>query len=333
MKNNIIEAANTWFYSKISSDVCLAHANNYYSTDDYVNLTDDQVVDIWIQEVVKQWWESFKGMEVVKLCEDSGFRFSAAITDENKAEMFLKYEIVSDKAEEWWDNLHSAEQFKYDCASKREVIDCYKKVHNLSNPKTVIEEDQNKGIFFAGNEMTDDEGNLPPMLQTIEQQVHDASNEEKELDQRAIKWWEDLLVKQREELFIAYKERVGVIDAKNRYELTDTQIRNIWEVAMKNGSESKEQDVFVRKGFDKYIKEECGIPSEYNRMYGHHLRSFEAGYKLRKAQDETLIKELHEALKRTRVLNLHLYEDGTVGNRVFNEIKSAMEKSIKHLNN
>lgn len=32
-----------------------------------------------------------------------------------------------------------------------------------------------------------------------------------------------------------------------------------------------------RQAFDKWIKEVAGVPSEYNRMYGHHLTTFMAG--------------------------------------------------------
>lgn len=39
--------------------------------------------------------------------------------------------------------------------------------------------------------------------------------------------------------------------------------------------------------------------------------------------------ELLEALKSTKQLNLHLYEEGTVGNRVYNIINQAIEKATK----
>jgi len=41
---------------------------------------------------------------------------------------------------------------------------------------------------------------------------------------------------------------------------------------------------------------------------------------------DALLKELAEALKSTRLLNLHLYDEGTVGNRVFNITEAALKK-------
>lgn len=40
-------------------------------------------------------------------------------------------------------------------------------------------------------------------------------------------------------------------------------------------------------------------------------------------------KELVEVLKSTRKLNLHLYEHGTVGKSVYDEIESAIQKHTK----
>ena len=39
--------------------------------------------------------------------------------------------------------------------------------------------------------------------------------------------------------------------------------------------------------------------------------------------------ELLEALKATKQLNLHLYEDGTVGNRIYKQITNAINKATK----
>ena len=66
-----------------------------------------------------------------------------------------------------------------------------------------------------------------------------------------------------------------------------------------NADEVKKQ---VREGFDDYIKNECGIPSEQNRMYGHHLRTFEAGTKFQHKIEMTVHenqkdKEIFDKLK------------------------------------
>ena len=39
--------------------------------------------------------------------------------------------------------------------------------------------------------------------------------------------------------------------------------------------------------------------------------------------------ELLEALMSTRMLNLHLYEEGTIGHRVYTEINNAINKATK----
>jgi len=44
-----------------------------------------------------------------------------------------------------------------------------------------------------------------------------------------------------------------------------------------------------------------------------------------KLQNEN--KELKEALKSTRMLNLHLYDKGTVGNKVYEKIKQLLNKN------
>lgn len=41
-------------------------------------------------------------------------------------------------------------------------------------------------------------------------------------------------------------------------------------------------------------------------------------------QAQARVDVLEKALKSTKALNLHLYEEGTVGNRVYNEIKQAL---------
>lgn len=40
-------------------------------------------------------------------------------------------------------------------------------------------------------------------------------------------------------------------------------------------------------------------------------------------------KDMLEALEATKMLNLHLYEEGTIGNRVYNQITNAINKATK----
>lgn len=47
------------------------------------------------------------------------------------------------------------------------------------------------------------------------------------------------------------------------------------------------------------------------------------------AIEKTAAPELLEALMSTRMLNLHLYEEGTVGHRVYTEINNAINKATK----
>lgn len=61
-----------------------------------------------------------------------------------------------------------------------------------------------------------------------------------------------------------------------------------------------------------------------------HKKSYEKGYL--RAIDECNVSQLQEenerlreALKSTRLLNLHLYEEGTSGNRVYNIVESAIK--------
>jgi hypothetical protein len=45
------------------------------------------------------------------------------------------------------------------------------------------------------------------------------------------------------------------------------------------------------------------------------------------ALENTNAKELLEALESTKVLNLHLYEEGTIGHRVYNKITNALKNT------
>ena len=49
-------------------------------------------------------------------------------------------------------------------------------------------------------------------------------------------------------------------------------------------------------------------------------------------QDKELIRELLEALKSVKTLNLHLYDEGTVGNMVKIAVESAINKANNYLN-
>lgn len=39
--------------------------------------------------------------------------------------------------------------------------------------------------------------------------------------------------------------------------------------------------------------------------------------------------DMLEALKSAKILNLHLYEEGTIGNRVYKEIENAIKKATE----
>jgi hypothetical protein len=59
---------------------------------------------------------------------------------------------------------------------------------------------------------------------------------------------------------------------------------------------STEKQQTPNEGFADYIENVCGRPSEENRMYGHHCRTFRAGAKWKEEQDNATIQQLSKAL-------------------------------------
>ena len=77
----------------------------------------------------------------------------------------------------------------------------------------------------------------------------------------------------------------------------------------------------------KYI-EEAG--SDYNRMYGHHFRSFKTGAEWQKEKDDAIINKLLGALKE---LN-NYWESGNFSrdHELWNRIKNAIQKADQKVN-
>ncbi len=85
----------------------------------------------------------------------------------------------------------------------------------------------------------------------------------------------------------------------------------------------------VRLEFDKFI-EKMGKPSEYNRMYGHHLRSFREGAALYKDSHDNLVRTLKQV---NAEIDLHLKNSRTIDNKIgwLETAKETIEKTLSTL--
>lgn len=86
-------------------------------------------------------------------------------------------------------------------------------------------------------------------------------------------------------------------------------------------------DETVRQAFERHVETVYGRPSEYNRMYGHHLRTFEDGSVWQKQQDRALIQSLYDALK-IQMTSLFTYGSHPL---IESQCKSAITKAEQFL--
>ena len=91
--------------------------------------------------------------------------------------------------------------------------------------------------------------------------------------------------------------------------------------AVNHVEKQKSNDESLSDAAKKYI-EEAG--SDYNRMYGHHFRSFKTGAEWQKEKDDAIINELLEALK--ELCDFTLNKKGYL-DIVLNHAEAAIQKA------
>lgn len=137
---------------------------------------------------------------------------------------------------------------------------------------------------------------------------------------KALEWWNvQLSISERMNLLHKYK-----VPCVNNF--LAEEILPIYQ--KEHGIQDEAEKDTLEKAAERWIIGEGG---ETQRMFGHHYRSFRAGTEWQKEQDKAIIQEFLDAMKSVRSLNLHKYEEGTVGKRVHHQITSAITKAEEFL--